>query len=752
MTRYLKLFFVSTLLISVSLNLEAQKSSLRKSLLERADKLYELKAYAEAIPKYEQVLKKDSTKDYVVFNLADCYRLTNNSKEALYHYSKALQRSTSLPIHKYYYAQALMQAGDFVLAEKYMKEYVEDDRGKTFTKAITNLNGFFKDTASNKIKLATFNSRQNDFSPVILDSQVVFVSSRIRAQAINYIHTWTDEKYYFLYYTQLGEKGTYIKPKLFQKDIQTRFNDGPVCFGKDNKIIYFTRNNLRDNKAVKASNGNVNLNLYSATYNQTEKCFDNFQSLSFNSRQYNTAHPAISPDGSKLYFSSDMPGGSGGMDLWVSNWMGTKWGKPVNLGDKVNTSGNELFPYVLDGKTLFFSSNGLEGIGGLDIFMLALNDDGMPAGSPKNMGANINSPADDFGITFFPGGSKGFLSSNRKNYDLNDDIYEFTLLEKPQLKKFQYIISVLDSTTREPLEAKVEITDNQSGEKVFVKTQDGTNLIKLFPEQTLTASASYPGYIPKENLSYAPPSDTSRPFEILLNPIAKYFIAGTVTESAEGQPKTPLDSAIVVVTDTINKQVCGTFYTDISGKYRSCDLLPDIPYVVNVSKKGYYSKSEIVPSVAPGGTMIDFDISKFVVGKTIVINNIYFDFDKYDIRMDASKELDRLVKFLNENPDIIIELSSHTDCRGTAKYNKTLSRKRAIASAAYIVSKGIDKKRIKGKGYGESQPVITCNCSKSGKSKCSAAEHQMNRRTEFKITGFVKGVGNVNLDSGKNSQ
>jgi len=752
MNKFFKLLFVLTLLISVSANLNAQKSSLRKALLERADKLYELKAYADAIPKYEQVLEKDSTQDYVVFNLADCYRLTNNSKEALVHYSIALQRSTSLPIHKYYYAQALMQNGDFTTAEKYMKEYVLDDRGKTFTKAITNLSDFYKDTASNKVKFATFNSRENDFSPVILDSQVVFVSSRVRAQAINYIHTWTDEKYYFLYYTQLNDKGEYIKPKLFQKDIQTRFNDGPVCFTKDNKTIYFTRNNLRDNKAIKASNGNVNLNLYSATFNETEKIFDNIQSLPFNSRQYHTAHPALNPDGSKLYFSSDMPGGFGGMDIWVVDWLGTKWGKPVNMGNKVNTSGNEIFPYVLDDKTMFFSSNGLEGIGGLDIFMLGLNDEGLPAGTPKNMGANINSPADDFGITFFPGGTKGFLSSNRKNYNLNDDIYEFALLEKPQIKMFQYIISVLDSTTRQPLEAKVDITDNQSGEKIDVKVKDGAYIIKLFPEQKLTVSANFPGYYPKNNLGYAPPADTTQPFEILLNPVAKYFIAGTVTESADGQPKTALDSAIVVVTDTINKMVCGTFYTDISGKYQSCELLPNIPYVVNVSKKGYYSKSEIVPSVSPGGTIIDFDISKFVVGKTIVINNIYFDFDKYDIRMDASKELDRIVKFLNENPEIIIELSSHTDCRGTAKYNKTLSRKRAIASAAYIVSKGIDKGRIKGKGYGESQPVISCDCRKSGKSKCSAAEHQMNRRTEFKITGFVKGIGNVNLDSGKNSQ
>jgi outer membrane protein OmpA-like peptidoglycan-associated protein len=518
-----------------------------------------------------------------------------------------------------------------------------------------------------------------------------------------------------------------------------------VCFDKDGKTIYVTRNNFKKCKVVRSSTGDVKLNLYRAEYDTNKKRFVNLQGFDFNSDEYNTAHPAISPDGTKLYFASDMPGGQGGMDIWVTTKTGTGWSKPENLGSKVNSAGDEVFPYVLDKKTLYFSSNGLDGIGGLDIFSVKLNDNGMPVDAPKNLGIPINSPADDFGIVFYGDGKRGYFSSNRENFDLDDNIYEFTC-NKPD--KLPYTILVLDSVTRKQLESNIVITQSETGERKELTEKNGQFITDLHPETVYSISADANEYKPKANITFKTPVDNSKHFEILLAPVDKYFIAGTVYEVFDDSTKKSLDSAIVIIKDETGNVVCTSYLTDAGGKYHSCDLKANTQYTVMAMKDGYFAKSSVVTFIPPGGAIRNFYLSKIVVGKAIKIENIYFDLDKSNIRPDAAVELDKIVKLMQENPEIIIELGSHTDCRAPAAYNMALSDRRAKASAAYIVSKGIDSKRITGRGYGESQLVNRCACEGNVKSDCTEEEHQQNRRTEFKVTGFVKGMGNVDVKSG----
>ena len=743
MKNILKSVVAFCILAGVWTSLPAQNSALQK-----ANKLYNLKAYAQAIPRYLRVIRKDSSIAEAIFNIADCYRLVNDARNSESFYKRCLKQPGAKPIHKFYYAQALMENGKPELAKKYMKEFQEDERGKTFYQALVNREKFYKNTNDYKIKKAPFNSVQNDFSPVIYKDKIVFVSARTRAMWLNYKHSWTELNYYSLYATQKNGEESYSKSKVFAKNIRTRYNNGPVCFDPDNKNIYFTSNNVQKKKVVRATNGELKVSLFSAQVNEAKKQFDNIGSLPFTSKEYNTAHPSVSADGKRLYFSSDMPGGQGGMDLWLCEKTEEGWGQPKNLGKKINTPGNDVFPCVTESNTLYFSSNGREGIGGLDIFCVALDATGMPKDSAKNMGAHLNSTADDFGITFYPGEKAGFFSSNRDSYDLNDDIFEFAIV-KPEKKP--YTILVMDTLTRKLLESGIEVTDNETGEKTSLTEKEGTFTVNLFPGRTHSINAKSEGYVPKNNIEYVTPADNSEPFEILLKqlpPKPKYFIAGTVYEVLGDKSKIKVDSTLIQITDPGNNVVY-SHITDTSGTYYAPDLKPRTTYVVTASPPGFFNKSEIVDSIPKGGAIRDFYVSRIVVGKAIKIENIYFDYDKSNIRPDAAIELNKIVKLLNENPAIIIELGSHTDCRGKKSYNEGLSDRRAKSSAAYIISQGIDASRISGKGYGENVMIVNCPCEGAQKSNCSEEEHQLNRRTEFKVTGFVKGVGNVNMKSDK---
>lgn len=200
-----------------------------------------------------------------------------------------------------------------------------------------------------------------------------------------------------------------------------------------------------------------------------------------------------------------------------------------------------------------------------------------------------------------------------------------------------------------------------------------------------------------------------------------------------------VDSALVVITNKLGEKVCERYYTTSDGKYIPCVLNPNEKYTVTASKPGYFTSLITFDELPTNGQLKTIYLEKIEIGKAIKIENIYFDYDKSDITAKAALELDKVVKLLQENPDIIIELGSHTDCRGSASYNLSLSDRRAKSSAAYIVSKGIDPSRITGKGYGESQLLNGCQCEGAVKSACSDSEHQMNRRTEFKVTGFIKG-------------
>ena len=368
-------------------------------LLKQANKLYDAMAYERAIPKFMAGLKKDSMNVENGLKLADCYRLTHNSLQAERWYSKSVKAGMGKPIDKFYYAQALMSNGKYAEARKWLEEFQKTDptdkRAESLIKSIDNINGYSEDSQNFKVEKVNINSSFTDFGAVEYRDGIIFVSARERNQPVNRTHTWTGEKFLALYKAQ-GKEATFTDPKLFEKSIQTVYNDGPVCFNKLGDEMYITTNNIEEGKTRRSNEGVVKLKIYEYKFIENEWAFED--TFPPNNDQYNVAHASLSSDGNKLYFASDMPGGIGGMDIYVCNKKDKTWDTPINLGDKINSAGNEIFPYIKSDGILYFASNGHEGLGGLDIY--SAQEKNANWGDVKNLMAPMNSKEDDFGRSY----------------------------------------------------------------------------------------------------------------------------------------------------------------------------------------------------------------------------------------------------------------------------------------------------------------------------------------------------------------
>jgi outer membrane protein OmpA-like peptidoglycan-associated protein/tetratricopeptide (TPR) repeat protein len=709
----------------------------------KADKLFNSLSYYDAIENYKLVIARDSNDGESLIRLADCYRLTNNIAEACKTYRLVIQKGYAQSIHKYYYAQALLQTGAFDEAIKFMKELTSDERGSRYLDALQHMESFFRDSASYRISEAPFNTPMHDFSPAILNNEIIFTSSRERAEWIQYSHTWTGRAFYNLYSVKKNDDGTYTKARRFARSATERFNNGPASFGDDGRSMWITRNNIQNGRAIRSANGNVRLVLIRAKYYPESKKWIESEFFPYNSNEYSCAHASVSSDGKVLYFASDMPGGAGGMDLWYCIKTEEGWGKPINAGSQINTNGNEVFPYLVN-NTLYFSSDGQEGMGGLDIYMIRLDKNYAPTGILKNMGFPVNSHGDDFGICFTSDLMSGFLSSNRKELDENDDIYRFTIIKpvQPPLlltglcrdknsKNFiaGVHISLLDAEGKLVSEA---VSDKDGNYSFIINAENQYKITaqkESYEGSENTVEAVNAGYTGKISVI----SELSQRFNMGLNVVIKDEKSGQLLSAVQVSLTNPVTGA--------NSQYTSDENGKISIALENVKAGDRIAYLAGMKKEGYFDKSTTLETTINSGeeSVITVTMAKPEVGmdlgKLINLNPIYFDKNMYNIRPDAAKELDKIVEIMKEYPHMKIELGSHTDCRAPAAYNMTLSENRAKSSVAYIISKGIDPSRISGKGYGESKPVNKCECEGNKVVPCSEQEHQMNRRTEFIIVG-----------------
>lgn len=628
----MKKIYTILLLIAVSTTIVSAQNSKTK----KADNLYDRLAYTDAAQAYQKVLKRGTTDVYVLERLANCYYFINDTKKAEMYYKRVAKSKDANPEAIYNYAQTLKANGKFSDYNTWMKNFAKlspnDTRVKEFMKNPNYIPKIMDDMARyTATNMEDINSEYADFGGIVYGKDFYFASGRNTSRKT---YQWNEEPYLEIYKaTNVG--GTMKNAELLNGDVNTKYHESNAVISADGKRMYFDRNDYFEGDYDKSASGINQINLYYAE-NIDGKGWSGVVSAPFNNNEYSTGHPALSQDGNTLYFVSDMPGGKGGSDIYmVAINSDGSLGTPKRLGDNINTEGKELFPYLDSNGTLYFSSNGHMGIGGLDVFYAEAQGDGF--GVVNNLGKGVNSSADDFAYKYDPTSQSGYVSSNREGGMGSDDIYMVEAVEIP----CEVTIAVLvinENTNAAVAGARVDLYDTM-GNRLSSKTSNVDGMVSF-------------------------------------------------------------------------KAACDQAH-EVQG------VLAD--FESNASKVAPANDQKVSATIALK------PIEEIIVEDQIVLNPILFDLDKSNIKAQAAFELDKVVSVMNKYPEMVIAVGAHTDSRATDAYNLRLSEARAQSTVQYIISKGISGKRISGKGYGESQPKVSCG------DNCSEAEHQLNRRSEFTI-------------------
>jgi outer membrane protein OmpA-like peptidoglycan-associated protein/tetratricopeptide (TPR) repeat protein len=700
--------------------------SFAQSHLKKANQLYEDLSFAAAVPEYEKAIKSDPDNSEAVSKLAHCYRLINDSKEAERWYSKLVQMKDVKPSQMMYYTQALMSNGNYPEAEVWIKKYTEiagsDSRSERILQSLHELNSLIEDSANYLIEKLSINSPNSDCSPVFYKDGIVFSSSRKRIEMFQSTHEWTGLPFFSLYYAK-GKENTFEKPEEFAPNIMTKYNNGSVCFNSTYNELYITRNSIDDGKVHRSDSGVIKLKIYH--YKKSGSKWVEDSHFPFNSDNYNCAHPYLSKDGDKLFFASDMPGGYGGLDLYYCMKSGESWGQPVNLGPAVNTYGNDAFPFIDNREGLFFASDGRGGLGGYDVFYSPKNGNGYY--SSINLGYPINSSGDDLGWTQNEEGNSGYFSSNRVSKNENDDIYMFN--------RMAILLNVLvyDAKTNLPLTAStLKIIEGGQEKRIVTTSDSGTFNFLMTPGKEyhiITEKEKYQSdsvEIETADMAIA----STKNLSIGLNKKPDLTTLEGKILSSDSRRSAITDAKVRLVDSQSGEERFAM--TSKEGKYKFDNVPVDHTFRLDAKKKNFVSMPiEITPDLLASSEVISSNLVMNKANDIVTIDKVYYDCDKYFIRPDAEPVLTNIYHMMESNPKMRIELRSHTDCRSSDEYNQVLSEKRAKAAVDYLVKKGIDANRLVSKGFGESMPVIPCDCS-SGKA-CSESDYQKNRRTEFKI-------------------
>ncbi len=586
--------------------------SCKSAKLSDADEKYRIGEYYDAAGIYRKVYTKTDTKNrdlrgYIAYRMAECYRLINNTPRAISGYMNALRYTYPDSIVNLRLALMYHKSGRYNDAIKSYTEYLQDN--PTSIIALNGIEGcelapeWRKNPTRYTVRrMEKFNSRRSEFSPMYNGTsydQLYFASSRTRDKDAQK-SAITGMNNNNLFVVKQDENGNWLNPEELEDEVNTEFDEGTPSFTADGSTMYYTY-------CAQDPEGPRTAEIYSSSRSSAKWSKGTRVNIVKDSVTA-LGHPSITPDGRYLYFVSDAIGGYGGKDIFRTRAIGNDFGPMENLGPQINTPGDEMFPYARDSVTLYFSSNGHPGMGGLDLFKATLDSTG--TWNVENMQAPINSMADDFGITFEGKKEKGFFSSNRNDARGSDHIYSFEL------------------------------------------------------------------------------------------PTITIFIEGIVFDVEEY----PIEDATIRIVgrDGLNEKVI----VKRDGTYR-VELERDISYVMMASARGYLNQNfelRTGPEEKNETYIVDFFLSP--IHRPVVIENIFYDFDKATLRPESKEALDEMIRMMNDNPNVTIELGAHTDRKGTDEYNERLAQRRAQSVVDYLIAGGIAEDRMEAKGYGESVPKV----------------------------------------------
>lgn len=631
--------------------------SCKSAKLSDAEEKQRIGEYYEAAAIYRKVYTKTSPKKrdlrgYIAYRMAECNRLINNTAKATSAYMNAIRYDYPDSTVYLRMGQMLQKTGRYPEAIKNYDIYMENDPSNLL--AINGIQGcelapgWKKNPTRYEVRrMDKFNSRRGEFSPMLAGDkydQLYFASSRSKDKDAK-VSAITGQNNNDLFLVKQDEKGAWLAPVELEDEVNTEYDEGTPSFSPDGNTMYYTY-------CAQDPEGPRTAEIYIST-RSSAKWGKGTRATIVKDSVTALGHPSISPDGKYLYFVSDAVGGFGGKDIFRARVAGNDFGPMENLGEEINTPGDEMFPYVRDSVTLYFASNGHPGMGGLDLFKATQDSTGK--WNVENLGAPINSMADDFGITFAGKEERGFFCSNRNDARGYDHIYSF---ERPTITIF--IEGIVNDVDEYPIEDAT----------VRIVGKDGLNV------------------------------------------------------------KVPVKK---------------------DGTYR-VELERDIRYVMMASARGYLNQNYELhtgPEEKNETYIVDFFLSP--ISKPVVIDNIFYDFDKATLRPESKKALDEMIKMLNDNPNVTIELGAHTDRKGTDQYNERLAQRRAQSVVDYLIAGGIEAARLEAKGYGESVPktinkkmakqfdflkegdVLTEEFILALPPEQQEIADQINRRTEFKV-------------------
>ena len=631
--------------------------SCKSAKLSDAEEKQRIGEYYEAAAIYRKVYTKTSPKKrdlrgYIAYRMAECNRLINNTAKATSAYMNAIRYDYPDSTVYLRMGQMLQKTGRYPEAIKNYDIYMENDPSNLL--AINGIQGcelapgWKKNPTRYEVRrMDKFNSRRGEFSPMLAGDkydQLYFASSRSKDKDAK-VSAITGQNNNNLFLVKQDEKGAWLAPVELEDEVNTEYDEGTPSFSPDGNTMYYTY-------CAQDPEGPRTAEIYIST-RSSAKWGKGTRATIVKDSVTALGHPSISPDGKYLYFVSDAVGGFGGKDIFRARVAGNDFGPMENLGEEINTPGDEMFPYVRDSVTLYFASNGHPGMGGLDLFKATQDSTGK--WNVENLGAPINSMADDFGITFAGKQNRFFFCSNRNDARGYDHIYSF---ERPTITIF--IEGIVNDVDEYPIEDAT----------VRIVGKDGLNV------------------------------------------------------------KVPVKK---------------------DGTYR-VELERDIRYVMMASARGYLNQNYELhtgPEEKNETYIVDFFLSP--ISKPVVIDNIFYDFDKATLRPESKKALDEMIKMLNDNPNVTIELGAHTDRKGTDQYNERLAQRRAQSVVDYLIAGGIEAARLEAKGYGESVPktinkkmakqfdflkegdVLTEEFILALPPEQQEIADQINRRTEFKV-------------------
>lgn len=618
-----------------------------------------------------------------------------------------------------------------------------------------------------------------EFSPTFYEDGIVFISTN--NAGLKKLTDQNKQNYTSILRAKRSTDGALGAAQPFAKEISTQYNEGPVCFDRTAETVYFSRNIIVNGKEKLSKDGNLMMRIYyskkeGGTWGEPMPVFQ------VNDEGYADCHPAISIDGDKLFFSSNRPGGQGGMDIYVSYRVGESWSEPVNLGAGVNSSGNEAFPFIHADNSLFYASTALAGgQGGFDLYYV-IPEENAKWTKPVNMGTPFNTPGDDFGLIVDLNKINGYYSTNGNGGAGADEISSFHvengnlddyLLQNQRVpdRDLDLRIIVTEKNSGSAVfEAAVQILDygknnvigrDEQGNLITIQNVDGQEVMKSLPPDkgingetdakgrflteakpgSYAVSVSKQGYQTKQiRIQISKPGNevtiqlekTPNSNKIQWNPSVFNYVTNA-----------PLAGAVMVLTNKTTNQK-DTVVTDVNGMVDHY-LQPNTKYKVDMYQAGRLIGSTEIDTQGwmPNQiTMQNISVAPLLPGSVIELPNIYYNFNDATLRPDGRKDLDLLMALMQQHPSIKVELASHTDCRGNNKYNQELSQRRADGVVDYLASMGIARARMRPVGYGESEPRNKC---RDG-ANCTEQEHARNRRTEVRILTGVQGAAMVYVD------